>query len=545
MLSFIMNKLFRLNGLIQGLAIPKGWLRVVLVLLLILSVFFRFVQLDEKVYSADEVRSFLRISGYTSEEFVARFYDGNVVTVASLQEYQRPTAERNLGDAIAALSGNPEHPPLYYLLARFWTQWFDNPVGARVLAVLMSLLVFPALYWLCLELFKSQFTAWIAIALFASSPYHLLLAQPARQYSLWAVTILLSSALLLRSLRLQTKPLWGLYGVSVALGLYTHLFFGFVAISHGLYVLIMEGFKLSKNLVSYVIASCLGLVMFSPWIWVIITNLDNLERKTKWAKNYQTELKNLVRIWLDNLSRIFIDFPYEASLKNPIPYLILMLVGYGIYFLVRRTPLRIWLFILTLIGVTALSQVLPDLIWGGRRSLLPRYLLPSYVGIQLTIAYLIATQMTAISGRMRRWKLGNLIFASLIVAGVLSSTLISESKSWEQTASSINLEIAPIINKSSHPLVISDASHTFIIPLTYLLNSQVKMQLFEESALQQSEVRLNLPDDSKEEEVFLYFPSPKMLDTIQNQNVNLEVMTGAFLKYGRDKNWLYKLEVQN
>ncbi len=542
-----MNKLFRLNGLIQGLAIPKGWLRVVLVLLLILSVFFRFVHLDEKVYSADEVRSFLRISGYTSEEFVTQFYDGNVVTVASVQEYQRPTPERNLGDAIAALSGNPEHPPLYYLLARFWTQWFDNPVESRVLAVLISLLVFPALYWLCLELFTSPFIAWIAIALFASSPYHLLLAQPARQYSLWAVTILLSSALLLRSLRLQNKPLWGLYGVSVALGLYTHLFFGFVAISHGLYVLSIEGFKISKNIVSYVIASVLGLFIFSPWIWVIFTNLDNLERKTKWARNYQADLKNLLRIWVDNLSRIFIDFPYEASLKNPIPYLILILVAYGLYFLVRRTPLRIWLFILTLIGVTALSQVLPDLIWGGQRSLLPRYLLPSYVGIQLSIAYLIGTQMTAISGKIRRWKLWNLIFASLVVAGVLSSTLIAQFRAWEQTAraSAINLEIAPIINKASQPLVISDVSQTLILPLTYLLNSQVQMQLFEGPVLQQFNQKFKL-SDYPNREVFLYLPSPEMVNTISRQNVNLQMILGSFKGYGlKDRTRLYQVTNNN
>lgn len=535
-----MNKLFPLNGLIQGWAIPKGWLRVVLVLLLILSVFFRFVDLDEKVYSADEVRSFLRISGYTSEEFVERFYDSNVVTVASLQEYQRPTPERNLGDAIAALAGNPEHPPLYYVLARFWAQWFDNPVGARVLAVLISLLVFPALYWLCLELFTSPFIAWIAIALVASSPYHLLLAQPARQYSLWAVTILLSSALLLRSLRLQTKPLWGLYGVSVAFGLYTHLFFGFVAISHGLYVLIMEGLKLSKNIVSYVIASFLGLVIFSPWIWVILTNLDNLDRKTKWARDHQDELKNLLRIWLDNLSRIFIDFPYESSLKNPIPYLILILVGYGIYFLVSHTPLRIWLFILTLIGVTALSQVLPDLIWGGQRSLLPRYLLPSYLGIQLTVAYLVATQMAAISGKMRRGKLSNLIFASLVVAGVLSSNLISQSRAWDQTASAINLEIAPIINKANQPLVISDTTHTFIIPLTYLLDPQVQMQLFKDFEVQQPESKLN-SENYKNKEVFLYRPSPEMLRFMEAEKVNLKVMVGAVKRYGKNQNWLYRI----
>jgi hypothetical protein len=165
------------------------------------------------------------------------------------------------------------------------------------------------------------------------------------------------------------------------------------------------------------------------------------------------------------------------------------------------------------------------------------------VGIQLTIAYLIATQMTAISGRMRRWKLGNLIFASLIVAGVLSSTLISQSRAWEQTAraSAINLEIAQIINKASQPLVISDVSQTLILPLTYLLNSQVEMQLFEGPSLEQLNQKLKL-SDYPNREVFLYLPSPEMVDRISGQNVKLQMILGKFKDYGlNDRTRLYKV----
>lgn len=43
------------------------------------------------------------------------------------------------------------------------------------------------------------------MALIAVSPFHVLYAQEAREYSLWTVTILLSSAALLRAMRVKTK----------------------------------------------------------------------------------------------------------------------------------------------------------------------------------------------------------------------------------------------------------------------------------------------------------------------------------------------------
>jgi len=68
---------------------------------------------------------------------------------------------------------------------------------------------------------------------------------------------------------------------------------------------------------------------------------------------------------------------------------------------VRKTPKQVWLFVLTLIGVTGLALVIPDLILGGMRSIQARYLMPCYLGIPLAVAYLLATQMPL------RYKPGN------------------------------------------------------------------------------------------------------------------------------------------
>jgi len=70
-------------------------------------------------------------------------------------------------------------------------QWFGSSVTVtRGLAALISLFVFPCIYWLCLKLFKS---GWMAMALVAVLPIHVVYAQEAREYSLWPAAILLSS----------------------------------------------------------------------------------------------------------------------------------------------------------------------------------------------------------------------------------------------------------------------------------------------------------------------------------------------------------------
>ena len=94
------------------------------------------------------------------------------------------------------------------------------------------------MYWLCLELFESSLTAWLAVSLLAVSPFKIVYAQAARPYSLFVLIILLSGAALLRGMWLKTNSSWAIYAATVALGFYSHLLFALVALGHGIYVAI-------------------------------------------------------------------------------------------------------------------------------------------------------------------------------------------------------------------------------------------------------------------------------------------------------------------
>lgn len=232
--------------------LPPQGMRVIIILAIVLGIFFRWVNLDKQLYWYDEVLTTLRISGYLQPQFSQEVSEKNLVSVEELQQYQRLSPDKSLIDTFKALAGNAEHPPLYYLMARFWAQLFGTSISAmRSLPASISLLVFPCIYWLCWELFQSRTVGWIAVALTSVSPICIFYAQEARQYSLWSVIILLSSTTLLRAIRLKTQRSWALYAASIILALYTHLLSLLWVIAQGIYVLAVERFRLTETLKAY------------------------------------------------------------------------------------------------------------------------------------------------------------------------------------------------------------------------------------------------------------------------------------------------------
>lgn len=496
------------------------WLRVLIIVLLGLGIFFRFVNLEQKVYWHDEAYTGLRMSGYTKNEFVQEVFNGQVIGVESVRKYQYPNPEKGVIDTINSLAvEDAQHPPLYYVLVRLWVQIFGNSIAVtRSLSAIISLLVFPCIYWLCLELFQSSITGWMGVALLAVSPFHVLYAQEARQFSLWTVTILVASATLLRAIRLGSKRLWVMYAITVALGLYTFLFSALVTLAHGIYVFVIQRFQFTKLVKAYLVAASASFLAFVPWILVFINNLSQVEQTTSSAQKRQS-ISALVTGWTSNNSYLFGDFwryePFFPDLNIPglrwgrylVP-LLLILVVFSFYFIYRRTANQIWLFIFTLSGVPALALILNDVLLGGKLSLRSRYIIPCYVGIQLAVAYLLASQI--ISNKVLQRRFWKLVLVGVISTGVLSCAVSSQAETWWNKGSHANPQIARIINSSMKPLFIS-SNYSLnigdIMSLSHLLKSNVQMQLVTEPNLPK------IPDGFSD--VFLYNPSKQFKSNLE------------------------------
>lgn len=506
------------NTLTQSHRLHSACLGLLVVLVLPLGLFFRFTNLDRKFYSHDEAFSSLRTSGYSAVEVIEQIFDGHEIGIKELQKYQRPNPEKGLVDTIASLATEePHQPPLYFLLARFWMQlwmqWSGNPVAVmRSLTALISLFAIPCLYWLCAELFQSRMTGLIAVALISVSPFHVLYAQDARTYALWTVTILLSSAALLRAIRLNTARSWGVYAVAAALGFYSHLLFGLVAIGHGFYTMAMQRFRLTKVFVAYGIASLIALLAFTPWILTVIINFRVILASTPLA-SVGIDVLGLVPRWIINFSSPFFDLAFASPIimTYVIRVLVLILVGYSVHFLCKESPKRIWLFVLSLIGVPAVALMLPDVILGGSRSVSAQYLLACYLGIQLAVAHHVAGRLTSdFWGRT----LGLAVALVLITGGVVSCVISSRADSWWNKVRGVtNPGVAHAINQASHPLLIvgypwpNNLGDVFA--LSYLLDPKVRLKL----AVNPNAI--NIPDDCRN--VFLLDSSYSLWEKIEKE----------------------------
>lgn len=450
-----------------------AWLKYGTIAVIAVGIFLRFYGLGQKVYWIDETNSSLRTLGYTRSELIATAFTGEVVSVEQLRQFQTLDPDRGWDDTWTALTGTAEHTPLYFLLSRAWIGVVGHsPAAMRFLTALFSVLMFPCLYWLCLELFGSATVGAIAMALVAVSPIHVLYAQEARPYSLISVWVLLSSTLLLRAMRLQTPASWVGYSLTVIAGLYTQLLFSLVAVAHGLYAVAIQGWQKSRPVLIALGAACLSLI---PWLLLLVHHWQQVKYSTRSLReNIPTDVR--LDRWLSNINQTFLN--QDLGTFN---LLLVVLIGVSLYFLYRNTPRRTWLFVFLLVGVPFLLLVIPDLLWGGQRSSRIRYLFPSILGIQIAFAYLFATQAVWVKTWPQKcWRFLLIFLLATGLAGgmVNAQAVVPWSKSLPR--SSYYLPTAAIVNQSANPLIISDGPVTDTLAFSAWLKPDVKLQLAED-----------------------------------------------------------------
>jgi uncharacterized membrane protein len=496
----------------------------------------------------DETYTSLRISGYTETQVAENLLERPIVSLQDLHQYQRLSPNKNIIDTIEGLAAEePQLPPLYFVLVRFWVQLFGDSVTViRSFSAVLSVLAFPCLYWLCLELFESSLVGWLACALLAVSPFQLVYAQEARQYSLWTVAILLSSTSLLRAMRVNTWRSWAIYAATVALGLYSHLFFALVIIAHAIYVFVINNCRWRKRLKAYSLSVLVASIAFLPWIVVILKNYQQALKMTA-AQEIRPPVLYFVKSWLGNLSRNFIDTGFSSSSPFTVPWpslvfpsisivLITALVIYSLYFLARYCQKKTWLFIFILIGFTSLALIIPDLVLGRRTSVTGRYMIPSYLGIQLSIAYLLGSKLNSILFKNWHNQFWNITLMALLTSGIISCTVVSQAQTWwNNLTDTHNEQLAQIINQATQPLIIQEVASSpprynvfNLVSLSYLLKPEVQFKF--------------IPKDTTTEipktfiNVFFVSPSPVLKSGIEKEyRVKIQPIEGV------PKNRLWKL----
>jgi hypothetical protein len=157
-----------------------------------------------------------------------------------------------------------------------------------------------------------------------------------------------------------------------------------------------------------------------------------------------------------------------------------LLLAYASYYLVRHTSRDTWLLLLFLAISTTLPMAGTDVISEGRRSIIARYQFPAYIAIQLTITYLLFSQITNFSAKFRTQSFWKLVTVFLISGGILSGIAISKAETWWTKYSDFPTAfLAKAINQFEQPLVLSDNQINRVLSLSHALDKDVRLKLVE------------------------------------------------------------------
>ena len=581
----------------------KGF-RLLLLTAISAGIFFRFWNIDDKVYWIDEVHTSLRTVGYSRSEFVQQVPRDRLLSIDEFHQFQQLSPDRGWGDSLAALAQNAEHTPLYYLCTRLAMTAFGSSIAVtRAVAAGFSLLCLPTIYWCCEQLWSlaedsadrhrdrsqpqsapvsiehisvakksaaesvaGETVGLLAVVLLSLSPLQVLYAQEARQYSLYALLTLVSSAMLLRSLRRQRSAelkrigaepghesapefnsksfgtsehsavewrVWWPYAVSASLLLYSHLIGALVLLTQGIYVLLTQRRAWRGQLLSVAAA----LVSLLPWVALYFANASYIGAWT----GRDIGLATLAQRWLLNLSSLWFDFQLRfptvqlfdveqgqdfagqgTVFQEPVAWLSLGFLGLAIASLVwawRSLPRQISSFLLLMVVLPSGLLLIPDLLSGGHRTGIARYLLPSYLGITIAVAYglswLLVQRDRWLGIRLSQW--GRSLIALLLLLSLLSNTVSAQAETWWNKYSCFyDAAVAEQINAAENAIVLSSPRRASrLLALSYQLDAATPLWFVEAGLAIQSGAerhQLQLPEQFKT--LFLFRPSSELVTAI-------------------------------
>ncbi len=483
------------------------FLQGLLIIALSGGVFLRFAALERKLYWFDETFTGLRVSGYDEhDEVQPRLYTGKLVSSDDIQVFQRPSPAKSTLDTVWCLARKePQWAPAYFVLARWATELLGPTIfSTRLLSAIFGTAVLMGAYWFAWELFADRIAAAIAASLIGVSPIFVRYSHEARPYAMWLLFSVLSAAALLRALRRQDSRSWAVYSLLLTAALYTNLLTLLQIASFGIYMLITAEQKRDAR-VPFSIASAASLVVFLPWLAVLLF-------KRHVAMTIMSHVAIpvpfgflLTRLSLD-FSHLFLQGPpeYDALLAF-LALPAVALVGCAFYRLVRDHPPRIHALPVFLAALPIAVTLLPDLVGGGSRSIHPRYLLPAFLTIELTVAFLLARK-SRLSGPQGGFWRGVLCF--VLIGGLLSSAVSVYAATWEDLGE-VDLDMVRLFNEAPGTLVVTDLAYGVLAPLSYRLHKDVRFVLTLDPA------NLEIPPGFRT--VYVYQPSPELKQRIEDR----------------------------
>ena len=449
----------------------KPWLYLFIV---ILSMVLKFMTVDYRYFWNDEIYTIHHTTG--NSEFTLN-KKAEINEIKNIEYYRNMLRNNSKNLTVTSqfkdISQMTNLNPLHYYLLVFWHRVVgDQDIHYRLFSVFMFLMCLPLLFLLARKIFSSNLAGWIAISLFAVSPYFHYYAHEARYNMLVAFALLCSHYLFLKSVDTNKLKYWAGYVIAGIAVLYASLTAGVILFGHLIYVLIFK----RKVFISYTLSGIVVIIGYLPWILSIINNRAEISDSMAWHTQFTVENMSLVKlIWfqLMGICRTFVDFCLEYNwdmaflngiykgksfsqliLNNVV---LLTLIWAGMVANKNVSSEKFW-FILLITLPLLLFFFIVDIARGSITSVFARYQLGSYIGALLLLSFLF---LKKISEKKLSYIFFYFIFLTL---GVISTAKLVSDKHGLSIGGKFKYpDTAEYISNYSYPLVITNGydTHSF------------------------------------------------------------------------------------
>ena len=454
----------------------KPWLYILIVLV---GTALKFYHLDSKLFWMDEVSSVLYTSG-ANESNIQQIIPVNQIKTfdyynSFLHAKSKPQSFKN--ELTGVLSGT-HLTPAHYIFLSFWYRLVgDENLDYRLFSVFIFIISLPFIFLLAKNLFDTNLAGWIAISLYAVSPFIQFEAQEARYYMLWVFFFVLTNYLFLHAIKQKKTVWWIAYSIAAILSLYISITSGAFIVGHLVYILM---FQKKLRLQFLVCLLFIGLA-YLPWMYFLFTRSQDIESGLSWHKFLASSLfpYDLLFYQLIGFVRQFVYlFDYDlyhllftGTITNQMyPVLIidlavLAVIIYSIYYLLAKSSKWIrWFLILIILPLVCLFLV-SDIIRHTGSSMLWRYQMVNMAGISFIVTNLLKDKIQQ----------GKLLFVGLymglIFLGLASILEITSNLCWNTSPNcEPNMEEAQLISQAGHPLIITDFNGAGISNFLAVLN---------------------------------------------------------------------------
>jgi uncharacterized membrane protein len=473
----------------------------------------------------DEGATFLHLSGKTEAQLGLQ-YDGRLLHVGELlEEYQggahskiEEGSLKSIPDVVRAVAADePQSGALYFAVATAVATGTDHPARVRALSAVASTASLPLLGLLAWRLFGKE-TALAVVALAAMSPLQLRFAHEARPYALCLMFLLASALAAERARRTHDGPTWFVYALSLTAALWTHPI-AILAVP-GLLALAATAMPDREPLLrasawrAGFLATAAAVIAWLPWAFVCASAYPKIQRLTAWS-NESIGVLGLARGWTGVITSLFFrprgegglfspDFPLSVSEVAAIVLagMAVAVAAAAIVSIARHPDRSTRRYVLLLTLVPWLAFAVLDLALGGRRSTVPRYLIPAWAGIEFAVAYWLM--------RSGSWRaLRHLVLVLLLALGGATAWRTQAARGWWDTdvPRLLNLQrTAAAIDAIPDAVVVTDATPLNLLELVRYLRPQTSLRLG-------SSAPTSLTADEWSR-ALLFAPSPSLLDAM-------------------------------